>query len=177
MKEKDVRRRLMSWLLFEKKHVFAVPNFFANGSEADLFSITTSGYTHEFEIKTSRPDFLRDRKTKSDKFERYVGTPEDPKTLIERHRMWKYPPVPNYFWYALGDVQCFDHEAGDDRFGIIYVVPDPLRSGKLLLTVKRPAQLLTKHKPRKALMGRATRSLAIKLLSEYSREHEARADH
>ena len=54
--------------------------------EADLISVTKADYWHEYEIKSTKSDFLRDF--------------EKPKHRQFRHAM-RYPArVPNYFWYV-----------------------------------------------------------------------------
>ena len=54
--------------------------------EADLISVTQADYWHEYEIKCTKSDFLRDF--------------EKPKHRQFSHAM-RYPArIPNYFWYV-----------------------------------------------------------------------------
>lgn len=82
MDETTMQGVLMRWAMNDKHHVYALPN--SNQLyywEADLITVTSAQFVHEFEIKISIADYKRDCK-KSKHF--YVGTPTGP----------------NYFWYA-----------------------------------------------------------------------------
>lgn len=58
MNEEDVQEELAKELI-RKGHYMVIPNTrFISQGEADLVSITQSGYLHEYEIKTDRGDFL-----------------------------------------------------------------------------------------------------------------------
>ncbi len=56
----------------KKRHVFAIANFYHGWHEFDMFSLTHSGYTIEFEIKISRADFHKDFKSKVEKHKVYA---------------------------------------------------------------------------------------------------------
>jgi hypothetical protein len=47
--------------LRSRGHLFVLPNFYINDWECDIFSITTRGYTNEYEIKISKADFENDK--------------------------------------------------------------------------------------------------------------------
>jgi len=51
--------------LVSKGHSHIAPNCMALGYEADLLSLTTSDYVHEYEIKISRSDFKADQNKKN----------------------------------------------------------------------------------------------------------------
>lgn len=46
--------------LREEQRKYVMPNLYINGRECDVYSETISGYSHEYEIKISRNDFLND---------------------------------------------------------------------------------------------------------------------
>lgn len=46
----------------QAQHTFVLKNFFINNYECDLFSVTKSDYTYEFEVKTSKQDYHNDFK-------------------------------------------------------------------------------------------------------------------
>lgn len=51
-------------LLHNLNHRFVVPNVYMGKFEADVVGVDREGYGHEFEIKTSKEDFIRDFKDK-----------------------------------------------------------------------------------------------------------------
>lgn len=46
--------------LRNRKHKFVLPNIFIDFWECDVFSVSTSGYTQEFEVKITKEDFYKD---------------------------------------------------------------------------------------------------------------------
>jgi hypothetical protein len=59
MTASDIQKELR---LQTANHVHQLSNVFVHEWEADLFTVTKSGYAYEFEIKVSRSDFLADFK-------------------------------------------------------------------------------------------------------------------
>jgi hypothetical protein len=79
-------------------HPCIIPNIFMYKWECDMLSVTRSGYTHEFEIKTSYADFKNDfDKTYKHQVLKngYVEVHNYNNTIdkIKKRR-------PNYFWYV-----------------------------------------------------------------------------
>lgn len=57
--------QMIEWLrcvYHSRQHDFVIKNFFIDSWECDLFSVTKSGYTNEYEIKVSRADYKNDFK-------------------------------------------------------------------------------------------------------------------
>lgn len=63
-KNKDMKLSDMYYAVnqFNHNHDYKLRNVFIHGWEADAFSVTSSIYSYEFEIKISRSDFLADFK-------------------------------------------------------------------------------------------------------------------
>ena len=67
MNEHSIQNALFSWLQ-AKKHVLITPNVGLFGRyESDLISVTASGFVYEFEIKTSRADYMAEFRRKKRK--------------------------------------------------------------------------------------------------------------
>lgn len=59
MKCEDVYKSIR---MFISNHDFQLENVYVHAWEADLFSVTSSKYTYEIEVKVSRSDFFADKK-------------------------------------------------------------------------------------------------------------------
>lgn len=57
--EKTISKRLIKYL-YKKGHKYLISNVFVYRHESDVFSVTKSGYSYEFEIKISVSDFKAD---------------------------------------------------------------------------------------------------------------------
>lgn len=147
--EKSIQRLLVSSGDFIKRYDMMLPNCYLNNdNEADLFAIRKSGLCDEFEIKTSRADFLNDAKkrvkyrqpeNKRDLFGvgeyeqwcldgRVEGT--EPWIMNKREAYEKGLMTPNYFWYVLyEDIVVREHEL-PDWAGLIIVSKYGLLSEK-----------------------------------------------
>jgi hypothetical protein len=82
---------------FSKRHEFIVPNSCVCRWEADLVSVTASGFIHEFEIKISRSDFFADQK-KTDKIDTLLTGQRD-RGFFAPQRV--DAERPNFFWYVV----------------------------------------------------------------------------
>lgn len=84
--EAHLQAIVMNWAMVEKHHRYVLPNsnsFFHPGLwESDLISVTSAGLCHEFEIKISHADYLRDAKKRKHLF---LGDDQ---------------LAPAYFWYV-----------------------------------------------------------------------------
>lgn len=95
LKEADIQ--LLLWKMLAEKRIFRVfPNIQLNRYEADLVALTRSGFLHEYEIKTTKADYLRDFRAKIGKH----GQME--------HKSFELKP--NYFWV----VAAFEIERIED---------------------------------------------------------------
>ena len=88
-------------------HKFIVPNIQLFQGEADLISITRSGYIHEYEIKRTLSDFRADFKNKPSKHDAIKS--RDPK---------RYSPA--YFWSAI-DEEVIEKCEVPDYAGLIKI--------------------------------------------------------
>lgn len=88
MKEHEIQDVLYSDFCGDKNHIMTVPNCKAMTprGESDLLSVTKALFVHEFEIKRSTTDFLREFETKSRKH----------RILENKER----DGIPNYFWFV-----------------------------------------------------------------------------
>lgn len=153
MNEHDVVLKLANYGDHIRRYEIMLPNvFIQHDSEADLFCIRKSGLCDEFEIKTSRKDFLNDKK----KFVRFRSLePHESRNGIfdwdNRHQLPNYKAkhqalldgdmCVNYFWYAVlegvadvSDVPAFA--------GLIIVRPE-----KCIQIKKMPTKLHSKKMP------------------------------
>lgn len=88
MNEQDIQDFLYTEFCGSKNHIMTVPNCKAMTprGESDLLSVTKALFVHEFEIKCSTSDFLREFESKSRKH----------KILENKEKNG----IPNYFWFA-----------------------------------------------------------------------------
>lgn len=73
MKESDIITKGVIKYCRDKNHEVTVANFFYKDYEFDIFSMTSSGYIYEFEVKISKSDFKRDFTHKADKHKQYAN--------------------------------------------------------------------------------------------------------
>lgn len=116
------------WLDMWSRHDFVIPNFTPRSwFEADLFAVTKAGYSHEFEVKLTRADFMRDRA----KAHRFGGSYVLGKGWVPHPKTTKHERLEN------GD------PAGPCRFtfvvvdGVIGLDECPSWAGLILATVGR----------------------------------------
>jgi hypothetical protein len=139
---------LMAWLLQEKHHGIAIPNSTVLFPwEADIVSMTQAAFSHEFEIKVSRGDFLKDAKKR-----KHVSMSMYP---------FRYNLTPNYFWYAT--CEGFDIEP-------------PVHAGWVIvkkthswykIDVKKEAPRLHTNKVPREKVETVARLLSFRLMNEY----------
>lgn len=93
------------WKRYASRSLAVIPRSHALVFEADVLVVMRSLYTHEFEIKMSRADFMADRL--KDKWVNRaawatgagVATVPDPWHPGETHNVRVFQPA-NYFWYV-----------------------------------------------------------------------------
>ena len=133
MNEKEVIMALANNGDHIRRYELMLPNvFIQHDSEADLFCVRKSGLCDEFEVKTSRSDFLADKK----KFVNYREATHQ-ECIDHQHIKWadrnqqpwyklKYDALAsgdmcvNYFWYAVPDGLVSVDEIPDFA-GLIYI--------------------------------------------------------
>ena len=93
-----------------------IPNVNLFNSESDLVSVTMSGlgYTTEYEIKTSRSDFLREFKSKQRKHNAFKRIYETPRSKAQYN-------APNYFWFVFERDVKFDLLEIPEYAGVIQI--------------------------------------------------------
>jgi len=148
MTEKDVLKSIARSYDLKIKSSVMMPNcFIASDNEADMFCIQKNKICHEFEVKLSRQDFLKDKKKRikyrevdvtldvfhGNEYQRWVadgriaGTEPWKMNKLECYRQGL--GTPNYFWYVLGpDVKLTPDEISEiTEFAGIYVVGNGLK--------------------------------------------------
>lgn len=118
--------------------------------EADLVSVTRAGLVHEYEIKLSRADYMRDFRNKKAKHWNF-----------ENGGVWKYMPA--YFWFV---THGFEIEP-PSYAGWMKVIAN--RWGKWVLDVKKEAPRMKADKWDDAKVAKIARLLSYRLLTEYER--------
>lgn len=137
-----------------KGHNPIAPNCMALGYEADLLSVTGSGFAYEFEIKVSHSDFRADA------------------NKVNKHWIYSkgdYPHrTPSRFYYVCPD-GLIQVEEVPDHAGLIYVS----RTGKWVHEVKS-APRLHKEKMDPSLLYNITASLMYKVFNGVTKSEPMR---
>jgi len=119
---------MTEYTLIDRHHIATIPNM--NGFfrwEADLISVTRSGYIHAFEVKTNKADYKRDfRKKKHD---------------LLTYNVWS----PNYFWYAIYGFDV-DKDSLPENYGLIVLENNKNFSMKLAIRIVKDAKMLHRGK-------------------------------
>lgn len=133
MKESDVIDLIATYPMHTQRYELIIPNCFIQAdSEADVFCIRKSGLCDEFEVKTSRSDFLADKK-KFIRFREMTREEYREFTWDTRFKSPNYKPKSealidgdlciNYFWYVvLEGVATIDDMP--DYAGLIIICKD-----------------------------------------------------
>lgn len=159
MNEPIMQAVVMRWVMEERRHQIAVPNITTVYAwEADVLSVTRSLLTHEFEIKVSRSDYLKDKRKL--RKHHYLASP-DLRTSSYRGVQRAY--TPNYFWYTTWG---FDIDDLPPYAGWLVVTRDE-RWGTYSLTVKREAPRLHLMKMGDKTRLKMSRWLSFKLKNLY----------
>ena len=145
MTENDVIMQLANHGDHIRRYEIMLPNvYIQHDSEADLFCIRKSGLCDEFEVKTSRSDFLADK----NKFVQYrAQTPEEwglfdwnnrasaPNYKQKHQALIDGDLCVNYFWYVVEEGVATIEDI-PDLAGFIVVHPD-----KMMRIEKLPVRL------------------------------------
>ena len=151
MTEKQIQVLLMRYLLNQKGHIFAVPNNISIFNwEADMISLTKSGFFHEFEIKRTLQDYEND----------FSGSA---RKEIKHSIMGssKYNKGANYFWFV---TTGFDVSWLPNYAGLIEV----RRNGALNILTKAPR--IHSEKASMPQLKRGMRSLSYRLFNLLEKE-------
>lgn len=126
--------QLIDGIRKQRGYEIIIPNFYVGRWEMDLFRLLPNGYLWEYEIKTSRADFLNDFKKSYDNW--YTGE------VVNKHHMIRTRQYPaNRFVFVVPDGMVSVDEV-PDYAGLIYYQGD----GFALNHVKEPMLLhKTKH--------------------------------
>jgi hypothetical protein len=131
MKAEDVYKGVSR---FVYNHDFKLQNVFVHSWEADSFSVTSSNYSYEIEVKCSRSDFFADfKKPKHNLFkafkkgigvlnkgESWIGSPRIYHTNIDVVTLG-YKNSPNKFFYACPVGMIEAHEV-PEYAGLIWIM-------------------------------------------------------
>ncbi len=139
--ERNIVRSLVSHRWFIQKFNVMMPNcYIASDNECDLFCIQQNMISHEFEVKISRSDFLKDSKKMiqyreidrensdlfyGDEWERWVANGrkegEEPWKMNKIDAYGEGYGTPNYFWYVFGPEVKFSDEEIPEWAGVIKI--------------------------------------------------------
>lgn len=155
MNEEDVIMQLANYGDHIRRYEIMLPNvFIQHDNEADLFCIRKSGLCDEFEIKTSRSDFLADKKKfinwrKLEPKEygtfKWKNRFDHPSYKTKHQALLDGNLCTNYFWYAVAEgVATIDDIP---EFAGLIIITDDNR----LRIVKTPKKL---HKAKIAIEDR-----------------------
>lgn len=124
----------------QRRHCVTVPNTHVFYWESDLLSVTESMVVHEFEIKVSRSDLMRELVPS----QRSAVKVRRHHMLATRHtsaRRRRRVLIPNYFWMAVHESVEFSQDLIPDYSGILIVGAGGcaiLRKAPRLHTLKLP---------------------------------------
>lgn len=159
--ERRVQHLLYQRFMAGGSHMVAVPNSSLYGWESDMLTVTKAGYVHDYEIKVSRADLLRElravreaqepgrdwwasRSTKCWRHAVLAGREELPQFFRseQRAKEWHERAMmrrPNHFWFVVRDGICEADEIPD--YAGLLVVRE---------VVRRQVKMLALHQARKA---------------------------
>lgn len=115
MNEQNIIKLLAKHPNHTQRYTFMVPNCYTtHDNEADLFCVRKSGLCDEFEIKTSRSDFLADKRKRVCNHElefkdfdwKVRGLEFAPNTKYKFQAMLDGDMPTNYFWYVVKKGIC-----------------------------------------------------------------------
>lgn len=127
------------------------PNYTPRGwGECDVWAVTKSGYVHEYEVKTSKPDFLADmRKTVGDRL---------------KHEMLANGEGPSKFWYVVTHTICdFSLELACPKHAGLIVI-----QSNGIAKVRREAPRLNKTKVKAQEIGLAQRRMWFRFIRAWA---------
>lgn len=161
MREQDVILTLANHGDHIRRYEIMLPNVFVqHDSEADLFCVRKSGLCDEFEVKTSRPDFLNDK----NKFVQYRAQTPDEWGKFDWHNRAAAPNYKtkyealvdgdmdiNYFWFAVLEGVADVEEAPDfagfiviDKDGFMRIKRQPKRLHSVKMSLESRYKLARK---------------------------------
>lgn len=161
--ERRVQHMLFKRFMAGGSHQIAVPNSTLYGWEADMLTVTKAGFVHEYEIKVSRADLLRElkavreaheagrdhwtsRSTKCWRHSVLAGLLEPPPLYSgQRAKEWHERAMmrrPNHFWFVVREGICQPEEI--PAYAGLLVVRESVhyRGGPLVLHEVRKAKRL-----------------------------------
>lgn len=112
---------------FVYNHDYKLENVFVHAWEADVFSVTASGYSYEIEVKVSRSDFFADfKKPKHHFFKTFNkthGIQRNGESWITNHRdEVKFPDLKDFrIRYSNINAVEYNHTNAPNKF--YYIVP------------------------------------------------------
>lgn len=161
MTEAEVQKMLALQYCLKKRHEITVPNIKTCHGwwESDLLSLTRSLLTHEFEIKCSRSDWLKEHNelsTQKDscKAQRFISYSDQFENQDDDMR------VANYFWYVCYDA-CIAESEIPSYAGLISI-HKRFKDGPYTLNVIKKAPRIHSFKASDHIIMSMSRSLSMK---------------
>lgn len=165
--EKEIQQKIYNW--YADTSISIVPNFTPAGWwECDIFRVLKSGYTHEYEIKLSKSDYMADFKKQIVVAERLNKPPIYKHDLLKR----KCDVGPNRFSFVFGSVALLNSVEVPDYAGILVhkeihaLTFSGEREIYFALRSIRNAPLLHKKKVEDKVMEQVNKSLYHRFWSE-----------
>lgn len=163
--------------ILDKGHRLVIPNYRClKGWECDLLSVTNSGYLYEYEIKRSRGDFLKERKSfdnRTKRIRKYLK--HDQMKMLSKENCGddKTEKLKNYIpskFYLITPQDLVDPDELPDLWGLYEVWEGPE-----ILHKKIRAERIHKGKPSKDFLERARKRLCNAFFrNELERRMEAK---
>ena len=186
--EKEIQQKIYNW--YGDTSMLIIPNFTpADWWECDIFRVLKSGYTHEYEIKLSKKDYMADFKKQVTVAE-WVKEPPIYKHDLLKHKRVKEPPIhkhnllkrkcdvgPNRFSFVFGSVSLLDSVEVPDYAGILVLkeIPALTFSGEketyFALRNIRNAPLLHKKKIEDKVIKQMNKSLYYRFWTERAKNY------
>ena len=170
--EKEIQQKIYNW--YGDTSMLIIPNFTpADWWECDIFRVLKSGYTHEYEIKLSKKDYMADFKKQVTVAEWVKEPPIYKHNLLKR----KCDASPNRFSFVFGSVQLLDSVEVPDYAGILVLkeIPALTFSGEketyFALRNIRNAPLLHKKKIEDKVIKQMNKSLYYRFWTERAKNY------
>ncbi len=165
---------VQQWLhrdLFASRQI-SMPNFTPDGWwECDMWSVTKSLFSHEYEIKLTVPDFKADVKKTMRRFNPHFDVVSKHQLLSERSESG-----PNYFWYVTPP-GLLDGHLIPEWAGHMEIRQYPSNQFFGLITKCVPAPRLHKTKVSEKVMEKALKACYYRYWDERLRLDKTQADY
>jgi hypothetical protein len=154
MKLTELNIQQVLWRDLQSGNSIVMSNYTPKGWwECDMFAITKSGYWSEHEIKLSVSDFKADARKEYGAGMSWVDGQWKERPAINKHELLQTGSLkgPSRFWYVLAE-SIADQCAVPNWAGIKVA---RVSSGRIFISIKRPAPLMHKQKCDKKIADHA----------------------